>query len=120
MVGGGASTAEEVAISQYMRGAWTAFAKDPANGLLRYEGGWPEYSTKGQSLIRLAFNNQTGTNLAVGNLFDGQCKNIPEVTSPVRDPSTTQSPSPNGVGRVQANILAPAALAGVMVAVALI
>jgi carboxylesterase type B len=33
-------TAKELAVMAYMRGAWATFAKDPANGLKSYQGGW--------------------------------------------------------------------------------
>ncbi|CAP92638.1 Pc13g15690 [Penicillium rubens Wisconsin 54-1255] len=41
------SSAREVEVSQYMQGAWVAFAKDP-RGLSEY--GWPEFSFDGISL----------------------------------------------------------------------
>ncbi|KAH7124980.1 carboxylesterase [Dactylonectria estremocensis] len=68
------STSEQVAIGDYLRGAWAAFAKDPAHGLLAYEDGWPKYEPTEETLVRLAFENQTGTNLALGNLYDGPCQ----------------------------------------------
>jgi cholinesterase len=37
-------TAEELAVMAYMRGAWVTFAKDPANGLKSYQGGWYIFS----------------------------------------------------------------------------
>ncbi|KIM99541.1 hypothetical protein OIDMADRAFT_91883, partial [Oidiodendron maius Zn] len=58
------STDAEVQIGDYIRGAWAAFAKDPVNGLTSYQDGWPMYDPSGETLIRLGFNNQTGTNLA--------------------------------------------------------
>jgi carboxylesterase type B len=42
-VGIPADTDAEVAIGEYIRGAWAAFAKDPKAGLKSYEDGWPVY-----------------------------------------------------------------------------
>ena len=69
------STAEEIKFEAYMRGAWTTFAKDPANGLTTYEGGWPLYDPAKKSLIRLAYDNHVGTNLAFPMLYDAGCVN---------------------------------------------
>jgi carboxylesterase type B len=68
-----ASTDAEVSIGRYMRGAWAAFAKDPKNGLKRYDGGWPTYDPSDRTLIRLAYNNVTGTNLAKPDVYDIGC-----------------------------------------------
>jgi carboxylesterase type B len=72
-----ANTTAEAAIGSYFRGAWAAFAKDPVNGLKSYSGGngtgWPTYNPGGDTLVRLAFANQTGPNLAIGNMYDGLC-----------------------------------------------
>ncbi|KAH8200712.1 hypothetical protein TruAng_005101 [Truncatella angustata] len=62
-----ANTDAENNIISYIRGAWAAFAKDPEKGLLSYGDGWPQYSADGQTLIKLAYNNQTGPNLDTGN-----------------------------------------------------
>jgi carboxylesterase type B len=67
-----ANTDEEVAIGRYMRGVWAAFARDPVSGLERYDG-WPQYEAGEKTLIRLGFNNRTGPNLAMGNLYDNGC-----------------------------------------------
>lgn len=64
-------TKQEIAIGNYMRGAWAAFAKDPVNGLTAY--GWPLYNASAPTLIRLAYNNQTGTNAALPSLYDAAC-----------------------------------------------
>jgi cholinesterase len=66
------STPEEISISTYMRGAWVAFAKDPVNGLTTY--GWPVYDISGDTLIRLAYNNVTGTNAVNPYLYDAKCQ----------------------------------------------
>jgi carboxylesterase type B len=79
-----ANTAAETSIAKYLRGAWATFAKDPVKGLLTYGTGWPHYSTNGSTLIRLAYNNVTGTNLAIGNMYDDGCPYIPVATSPKR------------------------------------
>lgn len=66
-------TTDEISIANYMRGAWAAFAKDPANGLSTYGEGWPTYNASAETLIRLAYNNVTGTNLALPSLYDALC-----------------------------------------------
>lgn len=66
-------TQQEIQFANYMRGAWAAFAKDPVNGLNTYEGGWPQYDVSGETLIRLAFNNLTGTNTVSPFLYDADC-----------------------------------------------
>lgn len=69
------ATAEEIKFEAYMRGAWTAFAKDPVKGLRTYEGGWPLYDPAKESLIRLAYHNLVGTNVAFPMLYDAGCVN---------------------------------------------
>lgn len=66
-----ASTPEEISIANYMRGAWAAFAKDPVKGLTTY--GWPSYNTSADSLVRLAYNNITGTNAVNPYMYDANC-----------------------------------------------
>ena len=72
-----ASTPAEVAIGNYFRGAWAAFAKDPANGLSTYGGGngtgWPTYVPGQNTLVRLAYQNLTGPNLAPSEMYDTNC-----------------------------------------------
>jgi carboxylesterase type B len=67
-------TPAQVEIGRYFRGAWAAFAKDPVSGLTRY--GWPQYSPNALSLARIGYNNQTGPNLAIGNLYDADCPGL--------------------------------------------
>lgn len=67
-----AATSQEEAFGTYMRGAWAAFSKDPVNGLTRY--GWPAYNPTGETLIRLAYSNQTGTNAALPITYDAACQ----------------------------------------------
>jgi hypothetical protein len=55
-----------------MRGAFAAFAKDTTAGLRSYDG-WPTYDTQSKTLVRLAFGNQTDTNLERGDFYDGGC-----------------------------------------------
>ncbi|KAG0649049.1 Cholinesterase [Hyphodiscus hymeniophilus] len=43
-------TTEEISIGNYMRGAWAAFAKDPAKGLTTYGEGWPMYDAGAETL----------------------------------------------------------------------
>jgi cholinesterase len=67
------ATEAEVEIGRYLRGAWAAFAKDPREGLRNYGGGWPEYGEGEESLVRLAWGNQTGTNAVSPQLYDTGC-----------------------------------------------
>lgn len=66
-----ALTTQQQEIMKYMRGAWAAFIKDPKQGLVSY--GWPAYNPNEQTVVRLAVNNETGTNLAAPGMFDGVC-----------------------------------------------
>ncbi|KAI0129630.1 carboxylesterase [Xylariales sp. AK1849] len=93
------NTEEQDTIGKYMRGAWAAFAKDTVDGLNKYDG-WPEYSTKGQTLVRLALNNTVGPNLDTGDAYDAACTGIPTVTTGPTVTGTTASPTPsNDAGR---------------------
>jgi cholinesterase len=70
-------TPQEIAIGSYLRGAWATFAKDPVNGLSTYSGsdgtGWPTYVPGQNTLVRLAYQNLTGPNLAPSEMYDSQC-----------------------------------------------
>ncbi|KAL1865182.1 hypothetical protein Daus18300_007309 [Diaporthe australafricana] len=69
---------QEDAVSAYMMGAWAAFARDPAQGLLAY--GWPTYDAASDTLVQLALNGSTEPQFADPSLFDGSC---PEVNDPL-------------------------------------
>jgi cholinesterase len=75
-----ATTPEEVAIGNYFRGAWAAFAKDPVNGLRTYSPGngtgWPTYVPGQNTLVRLGYRNLTGPNLSPSQLYDSACSAI--------------------------------------------
>lgn len=92
-----ASTSTEVAIGKYIRGAWAAFAKNPKAGLSTYEGGWPEYQPGAETLIRLAYNNLTGTNTVIPATYDASCK----VTFPISAANSTTSQIPTSTTPVQ-------------------
>ncbi|KAK1982330.1 carboxylesterase [Colletotrichum cereale] len=70
------STEQEIAVGKYMRGAWAAFAKNTASGLINYAGQWPKYRIDDTTLNRISFENQTGTNLAPGDSYDGLCQQL--------------------------------------------
>lgn len=63
------SAQEEVAA--YACGMWMAFAKDPVNGLTNY--GLPQYNPLQSTLLRPAYNNQTGPNAVNPALYDIGC-----------------------------------------------
>jgi cholinesterase len=88
------NTAAETAIGSYLRGAWATFAKNPTSGLETYEDGWPQYNPNQQSLIRLAYQNLTGNNLALGNAYDSTCSQV--VGAPLGSNSTNGTSSPSG------------------------
>jgi cholinesterase len=99
------NTPAEIAIGSYLRGAWATFAKDPVNGLKTYSGGngtgWPTYRPRGDTLIRLAFANQTGPNLALGNSYDGECSStfaIPANATVTSNGTGIGSATPTPVG----------------------
>jgi len=92
-------TPAEVEIGKYFRGAWATFAKDPTNGLTKY--GWPQYSPNTSTLIRIAYNNQTGPNLATGNMYDVDCLGLgPAAPNNSSSPNNTQmgGPGPSHTG----------------------
>lgn len=66
-----ARTSIETAIANYTRGAWAAFAKNPQSGLTEY--GLPAYNPLGSTLLRLAYDNQTGPNTAFPAQYDITC-----------------------------------------------
>lgn len=65
------STAEENSTAQYIRGAWSKFAKDPHNGLTDF--GWPRYDPTQDTLVRIAYNNTDGPNLINPYRYDADC-----------------------------------------------
>lgn len=100
-----AATPEEIAIGSYMRGAWAAFAKDPTNGLNTY--GWPAYEVGKQTLVRLGYNNETGTNEVDPVMYDAECTyvNISSTatpTLPAGGSSSSASATASGTGAASA------------------
>ncbi|KAF7955202.1 uncharacterized protein EAE97_000461 [Botrytis byssoidea] len=98
-------TTEQIAIGKYMRGAWAAFAKNPENGLTNY--GWPKYDAAEDTLIRLAYNNQTGTNAASPSLYDANCPTTPIFTMSIDNATSTStgnSTSSSSLGSVPSTV----------------
>ncbi|KAF4829679.1 hypothetical protein CGCTS75_v006401 [Colletotrichum tropicale] len=71
------STAAELATADFLRGAWTTFAKNTSAGLISYAGGWPSYDPARQTLAQIALDNKLGLNLGLGNAYDGICLSLP-------------------------------------------
>lgn len=71
-----ASTPAELEVASYMRSAWSTFAKDPVKGLNSYQDGWPQFDPAKESLIRLAYDNKVGTNLALPADYDANCSSV--------------------------------------------
>lgn len=82
-------TQEEQDIQKYMRGAWAAFIRDPKQGLVTY--GWPAYQPTAETVVRLAINNATGTNLAPPAMFDAVCNDTVTVASPGKSAASKPS-----------------------------
>lgn len=87
------STAAELAISSYIRGAWATFAKNPTSGLTTYQDGWPKYIPDQPTLARLGYQNLSGVNLAIGNTYDVGCSLTVPGTSG-RNMSATNTSAP--------------------------
>jgi cholinesterase len=72
------STEDERAVSEYMQGAWVAFAKNPAKGLAGYgsEGGWPLWRPGNgtDGLVELGVGNKSGAVFAKSDSYVGPCK----------------------------------------------
>lgn len=88
-------TDQELAVAQYIRGAWGAFAKNPGSGLDSY--GWPRYSpAANNTLVRLAYNNQSGTNVGDQRVYDAGCGSVFAVNGTGNGTSGTGTASGGG------------------------
>lgn len=77
-VSGLPNSAAENATSKYMMGAWAAFARDSKKGLKKY--GWPEYETKGKTLVELGYANSPAPKFVEPSTYDAPC---PAVNDPL-------------------------------------
>jgi hypothetical protein len=64
------------------------------NGLTSY--GWPKYSTDGQTLVKLAFQNNTGLVLGPSTEYDVQCSGVLNATGPATTTAPPSSTPTNG------------------------
>lgn len=62
---------DEERLTQYMQGAWAAFARNPFTGLTSY--GWPEYDQNEATLVRLGYNNSPTPSFVLPSLYDSPC-----------------------------------------------
>jgi carboxylesterase type B len=71
-----APTKDEKVVSEYMQGAWVAFAKDPVDGLLTY--GWPKWTPGNgtDALAELGMGNKSGAVFAPSDIFVGMCGSL--------------------------------------------
>lgn len=78
------NTPDEEGTGRYIRGAWAAFARDPAHGLEGYDGrakgrgkgkgkGWPRYVAEEETLVRLGWKGKAGVSLVQGDKYDTGC-----------------------------------------------
>lgn len=70
---GEADTAPEASISRYLSRAWATFAKNPVAGLSSAPYSWPRYNPNGNTLIRLAYNNETEASYVYPVTYDLAC-----------------------------------------------
>ncbi|KAG6900740.1 hypothetical protein C0993_003766 [Termitomyces sp. T159_Od127] len=71
-----APSTTEKALSQFLQGAWVAFARNPAQGLV--DIGWPQYTPNTTTLAQIGnLLNQTGIIFTQGQLLDDTCNSIP-------------------------------------------
>jgi cholinesterase len=119
-VGMPANTDAEVAIGKYIRGAWAAFAKDPKAGLKGYGGGWPAYVPGQDTLVRLGYQNQTGTNLGRADTYDVKCTTTFPVTGSeaTGTPTNSEGASPSA-SKKSSGVRQALSLYGLLIAVVL-
>lgn len=66
------ATADQVALSKYVQGAWVAFARNPAGGLPSL--GWPLYSPHTSTIAQLGnFFNTSGVVFGESSFIDAAC-----------------------------------------------
>ncbi|KAG6988945.1 hypothetical protein G7Y79_00067g095600 [Physcia stellaris] len=70
------NTPEENYISRYMMQAWAAFAKYPTSALAQPPFSWPHYDPRGNTLVRLAYDNQTTPSFISPITYDYACAPI--------------------------------------------
>ncbi|OBT44866.1 hypothetical protein VE00_05016 [Pseudogymnoascus sp. WSF 3629] len=69
--GGAEVSGDLVRMGIYLRGMMGMFARDPAEGLVKY--GWPKYDVKGETLVRLGWENGVGPNPGAAKVYDANC-----------------------------------------------
>lgn len=73
-VSGIAPTADQERLTEIMRNAWVAFARDPESGLNEF--GWPRYEAGEETLIRLGFTNSPQPDFVRPELYAGKCEGV--------------------------------------------
>ena len=80
---GANNTAPEASVSRYLSRAWAAFAKNPATGLSSAPFSWPRYNPNGDTLIRLAYNNETEASYIFPVTYDLACPAVEAVLASI-------------------------------------
>jgi carboxylesterase type B len=68
------STEREERASRELMGMWTAFVKDPTEGLEKR--GWRKYREKGETLVEIFRNEEVTVTLVESGMFDKGCESL--------------------------------------------
>ncbi|MCJ1470659.1 hypothetical protein MMC07_009305 [Pseudocyphellaria aurata] len=71
-VSGAPNTPEQDRTMRYMMRAWASFARDPQRGLTRHLR-WPRYSPRGNTLVRLGYENHANASFVAPSAYDNPC-----------------------------------------------
>lgn len=97
------NTPPETAISRYVMSAWASFAKNPTRALSQAPFSWPQYNPQSNSLIRIAYDNQTTASFVAPVTYDYACQLIlapggPDMTALMKIANLTELGGGSEVG----------------------
>ena len=69
------NTPAQDAVTAYMMKAWATFADNPQSGLSE-QLGWPGYDPAKDTLVRLAYQDETTASFVSPEIYDGECAGL--------------------------------------------